>query len=496
MISFVILYSKMSSFPLLYPGEEPKGVQFVQRIRFAVPSLNTYMQMQSRSYKLKSLTAVRQFAMTILVASAVTPAFYGQGTDSQVLRATAYDSHFPAAAKPGESFNGIGVSSNGTIYYVISSDKYNIPGQMYSFNPKTKAITHIDDLNDAVGQGKIKAVAQGKSHVNFVEANGKLYFSTHLGYYNNTGGVERTAAAPHGYLPYLGGHFLSYDLGTGKFTNLAIAPGGQGIIALNMDVRRGRLYGITWPAGDFLRYDLKTKNLKNLGTAFHGGELGKLGSTYRAICRRIVIDPTDGSAYFTTGDGAIHRYRYDTDSIDVVAGVSLKKDYFGSFNPAEKGMAYNWRAAVWVPSEHAIYGVNGRSGYLFRFDPRVPSVEVLKRLTSEPAKKAGMFDPTEYGYLGLALGADGHTLYYLTGALLSGNKGGVKAQPDQEEGTHLITYDVSNGKYVDHGQILLNDGQSIRPPQSLVIGLDGTLYTLPYVVRGGKEGIDLISFHP
>jgi hypothetical protein len=91
---------------------------------------------------------------------------------------------------------------------------------------------------------------------------------------------------------------------------------------------------------------------------------------------------------------------------------------------------------------------------------------------------------------------NGHPQYYLIGAPLSGNKGGVKAQLDQKEGTHLITYDVSNGKYVDHGQILLNDGASIRPPQTLVIGLDGTLYTLPYVMRDGKEGIDLISFHP
>ncbi|MEO6964364.1 MAG: hypothetical protein ABI076_00535, partial [Acidobacteriaceae bacterium] len=313
----------------------------------------------------------------------------------------------------------MGVASDGIVYYVLSSDKYNIAGQMYSFNPKTKAITHISDLNSAVGQGEIKAVAQGKSHVNFVESNGKLYFSTHLGYYNKASGVERTAAVPAGFRPYPGGHFLSYDMKTGKFTNLAIAPDGQGIIAMNMDVRRGRLYGITWPAGDFLRYDLKTQKMKNLGTVFHGGELGVLGTTYRAICRRIVIDPQDGSAYFTTGDGTIHRYCYETDRIDTVASVNLKKDYFGSMNPTMHGMAYNWRAAVWVPAQHAFYVVNGRSGYLSRFDPGAPSVQVLDRLTSEPSKKSGMFDASEYGYLGLVLGADGHTLYYLTGVPLA-----------------------------------------------------------------------------
>jgi hypothetical protein len=445
---------------------------------------------------LKILTAVRQLAIILLVLSAALPTLYGQGTDSHVLRATAYDSHFPEAAKPGEAYNGMGVSSDGTIYYVLSSAQYNLPGQMYSFNPKTKAITHIANLNDAVGQGNIKAVAQGKSHVNFVQDGGKLYFSTHLGYYNQTSGVERTAAVPHGYRPYPGGHFLSYDIKTGKFTNLAIAPGGQGIIAMNMDVQRGRLYGITWPYGDFLRYDLKTKTLKDLGTGFHGGELGTLGSTYRAICRRIVIDPRDGSAYFTTGDGNLHRYDYDKDKVDTVAGVNLKKDYFGSYNPSMHGMAYNWRAAIWVPSEHAIYGVNGRSGYLFRFDPTVPSVEVLARLTSEPSKRTGMFDGTEYGYLGLALGADEHTLYYLTGAPLSSDNKGPKTAHDQKDVAHLITYDISDHNYVDHGRILLGNGDPISPPQSLVIGSDGTLYTLSFVNQDGKSGIDLISFHP
>lgn len=445
---------------------------------------------------MKILAAIRPFAIAILVLGAAAPAIYGQGSDSHVLRATAYNSHFPEAAKPGEAFNGLGVASNGMVYYVLSSAQYNIPGQMYSFNPKTRAITHIDNLNDIVGQDHEKAVVQGKSHVNFIQSGDKLYFSTHLGYYNDEHGLERTAPPPNGYKPYPGGHFVSYDMRTGKFTNLAIAPGGQGIIAMNMDVRRGRLYGITWPYGNFLRYDLKSGTLKEFKTTFHGGELGKLGSTYRAICRRIVVDPEDGSAYFTTGNGTIHRYDYRTDKLSAVAGVSLKKDYFGQYNPAMHGMAYNWRAAVWVPAEHAIYGVNGRSGYLFRFDPVKPSVEVLDRLTSEASKRIGMFDETEYGYLGLALGADGHTLYYLTGAPLSANEERLKTMPDQKEVAHLITYDIANRKYADHGEILLNNGVPLDPSQSLVMGSDGTLYTLSFVVNNGKSGIDLVSFHP
>lgn len=433
----------------------------------------------------------------LLVLSVWTPGLHSQSNGSNMIQAVAYNSHFPEAAEPGESFNGMGVASSGNVYYVISSDKYNVPGQMYSFNPKTKAITHLDDLNNAVGQGKARAVAQGKSHVNFIQDNGKLYLSTHLGYYKHAkGGVERTAAAPNGYRPYPGGHFVSYDLKTGKFTNLAIAPGGQGIIAFNMDVKRGRLYGITWPYGNFLTYDLKTKKLKDLGTKFHGGEMGKLGSTYRAICRRIALDPLDGSAYFTTGDGTIYRYDYNEQTVESVKGVSLRKDYFGSLHPAEEGMAYNWRAAVWVPSQHAFYGINGRSGYLFRFDPKVPSVTVLKRLTSEPSKRSGMYGHYKYGYLGLALGPDGQTLYYMTGASLPKDREHLKPSQGEEEGTHLITYDIQTGKYADQGAIVLQDGAPIQPPQSLVISSDGTLYTLAYVVHNGVRGMDLVSFRP
>jgi hypothetical protein len=433
-------------------------------------------------------------AMVVFSLSVMPVGLFSQADRSPVLTATAYNSHFPEAAKGGEAWNGMISAHDGTVYYVLSSGEYNVAGQMYSFDPKTKTVTHLADLNDVVGQGKEKAVAQGKSHVNFVEDKGKLYFSTHLGYYKHAEGGERTADAPDGYKPYPGGHFVSFDMATKRFENLAIAPGGDGIITMNMDVQRGRLYGITWPRGEFLTYDLKTRKLKDLGTLFQGGETGVLGKDYRSICRRIVIDPRDGSAYFTTGDGAIHRYHYDTEVIDDVAGASLRKDYFGAQDPAAHGMAYNWRAAVWDPAQNAIFGVNGRSGYLFRFDPDTRKVTVLDRITSEPSKRSGMLDQFDYGYMGFALAKDGHTLYYLTGAPVSG-KGTVRGRP-RREGCHLVTYDLSSGKYVDHGEVDLEDGKPASAPQSIALGDDGTVYTLSYVTRGGKRGIELISFHP
>ncbi len=424
----------------------------------------------------------------VILLSGATSALMSQGTHPSVLHATAYNSHFPQAAGLGESYNGMGVADDGAVYYAIDSPAYNLPGQIYSFNPRTKQITHIADLNTATGQGDMKAVAQGKVHVNFIEDQGKLYFSTHLGFYNVSSGVERNAVPPNGYLPYPGGHFVSYDLQTGKFQSLAMAQ-GEGIIAFNMDVKRGRLYGLTWPSGHFLRFDLKTGQLKILRSFFDGGETGNIGSTYRAICRRIVVDPDDGSAYFTSGDGAIHVYHYDSDTVETVPGVNLHKDYFGQYDPSQHGMAYNWRTALWNPNDHAIYGVNGASGYLFRFDPKARTIQVLERLTSKPSKASGMFDKVGYGYLGLAIDVRSNVIYYLTGSPLPPGSG-------EDEGSHLITYDIARKIYEDHGQIVLNNGEPASDEQALVLGHDGTIYTLAKFRRNGREVRDLISFHP
>ena len=120
---------------------------------------------------------------------------------------------------------------------------------------------------------------------------------------------------------------------------------------MNMDVRRGRLYGLTWPTSHFLSYDLATKKLKDFGPTALGGENGK-GANYRTICRAFAIDPDDGSVYFTNGDGDILRYCYDRDALETVQGENMRKDYFGLYAPTNPGhMGYNWRQVFWCPAK-------------------------------------------------------------------------------------------------------------------------------------------------
>lgn len=423
----------------------------------------------------------------------------GTAYQGKKLLATAYDSGFPEGH---DSYNGMSAASDGKIYYVLCSDKAEVGAQMFCFDPETKEIRHLGDLTEASGERGKKLVAQGKSHVKFVETNGKLYFATHLGYYQVVGNAEEVAPPPPGYKPYAGGHLLSYDLKSGTFEDLGIAVEGEGIITMNMDVSRGRIFGLTWPSGRFFRYDLATKEWKHFGQMAADGEVGKK-DRYRTICRSLAVNPVDGSAYFTTAEGTILRYHAVKDAVEPVIGVNLKKDYFGQYDPAKPGsMGYNWRQTVWHPTENVIYGMHGNSGYLFRFDPAAPQLEVLGRLTSEPSQRGGMYDQFWAGYLGFELGPDQRTLYYLTGGPIYVDGERLTRSGTGEgaftglENLHLVTWHIPSGKYTDHGAAFYADGDRPLYVNSIAIDPDGAVYSLGRSRHGEDVRGDLFVVSP
>ncbi len=439
------------------------------------------------------MTAVK---ILFFLLSFVGAAFAADSTQPR-LTARNYDSGFPEAH---DTYNAMGTGSDGKIYYVLSSESIDVGAQMYSFDPATRTIRHLGDLTEACGEKGSQTIPQGKSHVNFVEANGKLYFASHVGVYTIIDGMEKMGVPPSGYKPYPGGHLLSFEMNTGKFEDLAIAPDREGVLAMNMDTNHGRIFALTWPSGSFFRFDLATRNLKNFGKRCAEGENGK-GAEYRTVCRSIAVDPVSGHAWFTTSEGAILVYEPRTDSVETVAGEDLKKDYFGIYDPTSPGhMGYNWRQTVWYRPEQAIFGVHGNSGYLFRFDPSIPRVEVLERLTSEPSKRSGMFDQFSYGYLGFTLGPDGHTLHYLTGApiyengkRLAGKSSTAMGEAKGLEDLHLITYDIPKAKYTDRGAIFYQNGQRPLYVNSIAVGKDGNVYFLARITENGNARADLVE---
>lgn len=160
-----------------------------------------------------------------------------------------------------DTYNGISSASDGKIYYILCSISRDEGGKMYSFDPSKKEISLLGDLTEICGESNLKSVPQGKSHVPFMEYDGKLFFSTHVGYYELVDGMDMIGT-PEGYQPYPGGHILSYDPETNKFTDYGIPVKNEGVLTMGMDLQRGIIYGITWPTGYFFRYDVKKREVK------------------------------------------------------------------------------------------------------------------------------------------------------------------------------------------------------------------------------------------
>jgi len=401
-----------------------------------------------------------------------------------------------------DTYNAISTASDGKIYYVLSSVLIDDGGKVCRYDPETDSVEFLADLTEICGEKEAKAISQGKSHVRFYESNRKLYFATHVGFYEMIDGMERLAEnPPDGYGVYPGGHILVYDLDGGVFEDLAIAPDGEGVLTLEMDRDRGQIYAITWPKGYFIHYDLEEDALTNLGQISVNGEAGLPGDDYRVLCRSMFVDDRDGTVYFSTSEGDIFTYHPDSTSLQKVEGIDLKVDYFGEYDPTDPGsMGYNWRTILWYASEGVAYGVHGNSGYLFRFDPRKRTIEIVDRITSEPSKKCGMFDQFSYGYLGFQLGPDGETLYYLTGGpiyidgkRLEGKDRIAMGAAKGLENLHLVTYNIPNRKYIDHGPVFYPDGNRPTYVNSIAIGTDGSVYTLARFEQDGKVIEDLVK---
>jgi hypothetical protein len=417
----------------------------------------------------------------------------------KMLEAKKYYSGFKLAH---DTYNAISVASDGKIYYVLSSDSLEKGGQMFVYDPETDAVGFLADLTEVCGEKAAKVIPQGKSHVRFYEKDGKLYFATHVGFYELIDGMERLPVTPPaGYQLYRGGHFLAYDLATKTVEDLALVPGGEGIVSMTMDRDRGQLYGITWPTGNFIHYDIGQNKLRNLGPVSAKGEGGIPGADFRSLCRSLFTDPRDGAVYFSTSEGDILTYRPGADQVEKVADVDLRLDYFGQYDPTRPGsMGYNWRKIFWHPTEKVAYGVHGNSGYLFRFDPQARTLEIVDRITSEPSRKSGMFDQFSYGYLGFQLGPDQQTIYYLTGGpiyidgkRLQGKKQIAKGAAKGLENLHLVTYHLPSRQYTDHGPIFYEDGNRPTYVNSIAVGPQGQVYTLARFEHAGRIIQDLVK---
>jgi hypothetical protein len=177
----------------------------------------------------------------------------------------------------------------------------------------------------------------------------------------------------------------------------------------------------------------------------------------------------------------------------------MRLDYFGKYDVKDAGsMGYNWRKIFWYGPENKAYGVHGNSGYLFTFDPKNKNIEIVERITSEPSRKSGMFDQFSYGYLGFKI--KDNTIYYLTGAPIY--KDGKRVAgldkismgaPKGLEYLHLVTFDILEKKYRDHGPVFYEDGSFPTYVNAIALGDKNTIYTVARFEHDGKSVDDLVK---
>ena len=398
-------------------------------------------------------------------------------SENKIIPATLHDAGFHAGHG---NFECLYRAGNGRLYTMIASHILGAHAQMYEFDPATNAIAHVADMGEALGEKELKAIPQGKGHANFYEHGGKLYSATHVGFYkppaNDSDFVELIGRVP-GYAPYPGGIFFSYDMRSRRFERLAQAPEEEGIITMIMDKDRGRLYGLTWPGGLFLHYDLAAKCLRNLGPVFDKGEAGDFGAgNWKLICRNFALDPRDGNLYWTRAKGELMRYEFDKDRIAILDRCDFKQSEFGELTDHSL-----WRSVVWCEKEKVFYGIHYKASYLFRFDPRAMRVEPIAPIAAQPYNDPATHTEKSYlpfrtyhwywGTLAFKLGPDGETIYYLA----SGPPPDPAENLQASSTTRLITYHIPSRTYRDHGTTRLADGRYPSDPQSIEVS-DGRVF--------------------
>ncbi|MFC1509021.1 hypothetical protein ACFL60_04945 [Candidatus Omnitrophota bacterium] len=380
------------------------------------------------------------------------------------------------------TFHGVMQASDGNVYYVICAHYIETNAKIYRYNPRTGEVTMIGDLNQLVGEDGKKVYPQGKVHTRIFEHNGKLYFATHCGSYKRGGSEQRG--------PYPGGHFMSYDLASGEFEDYGIGAPEEGLLTMNMDKKRGRMYSITWPSMLFVYYDLTSGKIKSFGKSVVTpgfetiDELKKLSGP-----RSLALDPRTGNVYWCHFDGSIACYDYEKDSIETLDEPRVDRPVLMVPEGNDSGQNITWRSVRWSESLQKFYGIYHYTEYLFSFDPMSGEMELLDRLTPAPTKKSG---ETLFGSLAFELSPDGKTVYYTArGARIT-----LPDKPGTILQTNVVTYDIPLRRYTDHGPIELDDGRFPFSDRSLYVGKNGKLYIagwIPFDDQESEKGKTIIK---
>jgi hypothetical protein len=376
------------------------------------------------------------------------------------------------------NYHSLTSASDGMLYFTVCTHNEEESPRIYRFDPTEQRITLIAKLADVLNQDVTKQVPDGKIHTPLIEHDGFLYFATHTAYY--TGNLPNMTP-PAGRAPYAGGHFMRYNLGSGEFEDLAqLQLANEGIITMAMDRKSETLYGLTWPTGLLISYNLKEGLLHNWGAVQQRGEWGRLPEEWNFICRRLAINP-DGDLYGGTDTGRIWHLETDEprpvkyfENLNLTHLAPIQEANFEV--PAEAHFFWNnWRTILWNDHTDSFWGLQGGSTQLFEFKPSTGMLRSVRPLRADGVDPLTRRNPLRT-QLGFMLGPN-NTLWYLA----HGPAVPVTGRPDVNASVRLVSYQIDEQRYTDHGRLTTADGRRIFHTESIEIGSDDRIYTVAWV---------------
>lgn len=354
-------------------------------------------------------------------------------------------------------WNALHAAQDGKVYTGLCT--HSGSAHFYRYDPATNKNENLYDIAEFLGERRKGIRTTGKIHTPIVpDGKGSIYF-----------GTINAAAGPHNvdYTTWQGGHWLRYDMKSEKLFDLGLVAKGVGLYTIDIDPKRQLLFGLGF-TGYFYRHDIRSGKTTNLGRVSNWD-----------ICRNTVIDDL-GNVYGCFPIGKIWKYDAETEKIN---DLSVHIPYDPTIYPVqvERPMidrTGDWRTVVWDPAQRVIYGVTTGSGsILFRYDPfdgPEGKVTELGKLCAprymETDQKAIPFST-----LALTLDSRGQKIYFIASARTF-NSGRYFETLNAPGNFHLIQFDLKTNQRQDLGILQSTDGRRVFGCEAATIAEDGTLY--------------------
>lgn len=369
----------------------------------------------------------------------------------------------PEQEKWDSMFTALLAASDGRVY--IGLDYHGAGANVALYDPATDSMKLLGDMQELSGEKNLGREPQAKVHTQICEgSDGRIYFATHLSAWYNFAKISEPEGLP-------GGHWAVYDPKTDRVTDLGVGLPRNGIITMTIDPKRERLYGLTYPMGHLIYYDIRSRVTADLGVV----------QNWASVSRVLTTDD-EGRVYGFYNDGRIWRYDPDRDRVfNLLTQMPLRTPgipIFRSFFETEHGMMGVARSA----DGKKWYGLETESSYLFEYDPEQGD-EGATRLLAQlaPDRYLGR---RNVPYAMLAFCKDPEDVFYHA----ANTQLGDEAQGQywgEGYGAAMVTYDLKSDRREDRGVIVAEDNRLVMTPTAASCAPDGTVYFMAFVNEQG-----------